>query len=473
MQADERDVMKRYVVVGASLCLTLVAATTPGASGQVTVLGEAPTNGRIAHVGQVSAIDTPSLHTTSPDGTEQSRLTGGLHVDHPSYAQGGAKIVYSGALPGDSGPEPPDLYMIDTNGTEDDGHGVQLTDTDAPEFEPDVSPDSQHVVFRRGTGAAARLFIYDAGPDTDLGTEDDTESGPLFEPAGEFAVVSNPAFSPDGLWLAWDEGSGPNRFVNIASFDPETNSTGSRGNVATPTSSSKDVDPDWGPDGTTIYFSSNRRGGDSEIFSITSGVDGDWFERGDNVLTNLSDNDDINDTQPAVSPEGTKLAFTRGANEFSSCFERNCEIFTMTTVGEDITKVVGNALQDSAPAWGAACESCDAEPSPYHDRSIELVLKKHLKAVATVTVPDGTGPCQHPSVTVQKRKDGKWVKVVKIDEPTEILSDFDSKYSTSIPDKPGKYRAKIPVEAVPNAVEDPIYDDFCGKDTSPTETHEH
>ena len=459
--------MKRYVVVGSMLTLALVTATAPTASGGFGV------SGRIAHVGQVSAFDTPSLHTTFPNGTPQSRLTGGLVVDHPSVTSDGFQIVYSGALPGESGPEPPDLWLIEKDGSDTDGNGLQLTSTEAGEFEPDISSDGQRIVFRRGGGAAARLVVLGIGPDETWGTEDDEDSGALFEPAGEFAVVSNPAFSPDGMSLAWDEGSGPNRFVYVATYDPETNAVGARGNVVTPTASSKDVDPDWSMEGGTIYFSSNRGGGDSEIFSITKGIDDDWFERADNVLTNLTDNDDINDTEPAVAPSNTLLAFTRGADEFYSCFERNCDIYTMTTAGAGITKVMGNPLQDSAPSWGPACEGCDAEPIQTHDRTVDLVLKKHLKAVATVNVPDASGPCQRPPVTIQKRKDGKWVKVTTINEPTSVPSDFESKYTKTIPDNAGRYRARIPYEAVPGVIDDEVYDDFCTKDKSPTETHDH
>jgi Tol biopolymer transport system component len=85
-----------------------------------------------------------------------------------------------------------------------------------------------------------------------------------------------------------------------------------------------DSDPAWSPDGTKIAFVSNRNGGDNEIYTANSS-DGSGVRK-------LTDNEN-QEFEPAWSPDGTRIVFNRDYN-----------IWTMNTDGADqkqLTEVLG------------------------------------------------------------------------------------------------------------------------------------
>jgi plastocyanin len=135
----------------------------------------------------------------------------------------------------------------------------------------------------------------------------------------------------------------------------------------------------------------------------------------------------------------------------------------------------GSASPSSSPsaspsgsASPTASPSASTSPSPspepqVFDRIVSLNLKKHLTAKGTVNAEDGAGgdACiDDVKVTIQKKKKKRgWKKV----DTTRTNS--DGKYSVKIPDKEGKYRAKIAEETVGSVT--------CLGDKSETEQHKH
>ena len=92
-------------------------------------------------------------------------------------------------------------------------------------------------------------------------------------------------------------------------------------------------------------------------------------------------------------------------------------------------------------------------------------LKKHLKATGDVSAPDdSSGACiDDIEVTIQKKKKNKpgW-KTVDTKRTNQ-----NGHYSVSIPDKPGKYRAKIKEETRG------LDGLTCEADKSDPESHKH
>ena len=121
----------------------------------------------------------------------------------------------------------------------------------------------------------------------------------------------------------------------------------------------------------------------------------------------------------------------------------------------------------SATPSASASPSPSPSPSPTPepaeiDRTVSLNLKKHLKASGRVKAPDdGSDACiTNIKVTVQKKKKGKGWKNVDSDR-----TNADGKYSLGIPDKQGKYRAKIGMDVSGQLI--------CNKAKSDSEKHEH
>jgi uncharacterized repeat protein (TIGR01451 family) len=109
----------------------------------------------------------------------------------------------------------------------------------------------------------------------------------------------------------------------------QTNLTGSVGTLNT--------QPDWSPDGTRIVFTSNRTGGNVDI----------WVMDASGVNPIRLTSEAAIDDQPVWSPDGTQITFTsnRDGGDF--------DIFTMSANGAAPTNVTNGVpgVQDAAPSW--------------------------------------------------------------------------------------------------------------------------
>jgi Tol biopolymer transport system component len=96
---------------------------------------------------------------------------------------------------------------------------------------------------------------------------------------------------------------------------------------------SADTDPAWSPDGTKIAFASNRTG-NYDIYVMNAD--------GSGVAPLASSPAD--DTQPAWSPDGRKIAFT-------SMRDGNAEVYSVNVDGTGLKDFTNNPASDTDPAW--------------------------------------------------------------------------------------------------------------------------
>lgn len=144
---------------------------------------------------------------------------------------------------------------------------------------------------------------------------------------GKKIVFVEEDFSEDIYWTNWD-GSGEKRLTSTVASD--------------------DTDPAFfpnlSPNQYTIAFTSDQSGGDLDIIKMT--VDGTGaITDGPTALTTSA----ANDSQPAVSPNGKKIAFTsnRGGNVDIYVMKANApESSTNKPV-----KLTRNTASDSYPEW--------------------------------------------------------------------------------------------------------------------------
>jgi sugar lactone lactonase YvrE len=149
---------------------------------------------------------------------------------------------------------------------------------------PDISPDGRRVAYVRNEASTQELWIAEL--DNIQGTQE------VLVPSQRFEQVYTPRFSPDGTrvaYSAWRRGG----YRDIQVIDLKT-----REITRVTHDRALDTGPAWSPDGSLLYFSSDRSGianiytwspATAEIARVTNVVSGAYT--------------------PAPSPDGTRLAY--------------------------------------------------------------------------------------------------------------------------------------------------------------------
>jgi Tol biopolymer transport system component len=202
-----------------------------------------------------------------------------------------------------------DLYAIRRD-------GAQLTrlaagaEGDALVREPSWAPDSLRIVFERGWDlyvanvAGGALVALTHTPEEEYGA----------------------AWSPDGARIAFVRG-GDFFVMNADGSGQRQLTSGMQAGAA----------PAWSPDGTRLLLTAYKQWGNSEIYVVQADGAG---------LTNLTNNEWINDTAPAWSPDGTQIAFESNRHQGAEQ-----EIYLMRADGGEVVRLTDNSAIDTAIAW--------------------------------------------------------------------------------------------------------------------------
>jgi Tol biopolymer transport system component len=204
----------------------------------------------------------------------------------------------------------------------------RLTNNPAYDTDPAFSADGSQIAFSsdRDGGNSEIYTMNSDGTGLKRITND---------PAGDI----QPAFSPGGSGqsrLAFtrtrDTISNPPR-DNYDIYWANSNGTGQE--IRLTTNEAQDSDPAISPDGNKIAFRSRRDGGNSEIYTMK--LDGTGAQR----LTN----NPATDVLPNFSPNGSKIAFTSFRDG------GNSEIYTMNSDGTGQTRITNDPGIDYDPAF--------------------------------------------------------------------------------------------------------------------------
>ncbi|MBI2375931.1 MAG: PD40 domain-containing protein [Deltaproteobacteria bacterium] len=269
---------------------------TPGTDATSDLDASAPDTGSL----DASSVDASSVDASSLDATDAQ----------PDGGQGGGRDsgfrdagLFADAAPRDSGPDAgpdsgPDagvgqlIAFASRRGPGDynlfsmrpDGTGVQQLTTDpAIDLFPSWSTDGRIVFLSTRTGSLA-LFVYDftSGQTTPLATPGVTSpSSPVYSPNGSIVAFEGrpSATASHEIWVVPAAGGTPVRLTNNPAVD---------------------AGPIFSPDGTRIYFVSDRSG-QYEVWSM--GLNG-------SAQTQVTTSSGILG-KAAISPDGTRLAWSR------------------------------------------------------------------------------------------------------------------------------------------------------------------
>lgn len=394
------------------------------------------TNGDIFYVATDASQNASAISRTTLSGTTNNVKNCSSRFSAISVAQGGGKLAYACSDGSDD-----EIYVQDL--TNPSAAPTQITNNSVSDLDPAFSPNGDAIAYASGpTAGRSQICVW-------------------YESSNTSECISSGTAGQFGDWAPnWRPGSGT--FSGILAFVSDRDgdadiytisvADGEPASLVT-NNTSIDFAPNWPPDASAIFFSNNSSGTD-QIWLAYPGPNDIW-----NTRAFFSSPTGSYDTEPALSPDGSKIAFTRqgiSAND-------PMNLMVVDRDGTGLTQVTG-------AAWQADWESLGGGGDPvYIARTVSLALKKHLKAVGRVTLAESEAGCiDRIPVIIQKKKGGKFVKVKSTTATAD--SALVATYKTALPDAPGTYRAKIKERPLGPA-DNP--DVICGAAVSPTRKHTH
>jgi Tol biopolymer transport system component len=251
--------------------------------------------------GQIAILRAGDLYLMNAGGGNLTRLTNLGNVSEQAVWSADAQwLAFSAGR---------DLYTVRRD-------GAQLTrlasgsENDAIVREPSWAPDSQHILFERGWD----LFVADAA------------SGALTQLAGTPEEEYGAAWSPDGTRIAFVR-SGKYVVMNADGSGQRQLTRDAQAGAA----------PAWSPDGSRLLLTVYAQYGNAEIYIVNA--DG-------SNLTNLTNNQWIDDTAPVWSPDGARIAFESNRHQGAEH-----EIYLMNADGGEIVRLTDNSAIDTSITW--------------------------------------------------------------------------------------------------------------------------
>lgn len=274
------------------------------------------------------------------DGSGQTMVavaaTGPILSDGPSpaFSGDGTRVVYIGRGPGNN----QDVFTKSADGT---GTATNITNTNAFEYEPTWSPDSQRIAFTRQI-----TVMGGVNPDVIYTRLADGTGELRITPDDGSAFATEPNFSPDGSRLAFayctnvTEGCFP--FGVATASSTVTGGAVTQLTAPDPNGTFEDRDPVYSPDATTIAFGRSDDffgGAQADVFRIGAG----GGAAAPVTATNNERNPDWQPVAQPATPSGGGGGGAAGANARG----KPCRKVPTTILGTDGKDfIVGTAGRD-------------------------------------------------------------------------------------------------------------------------------
>jgi len=323
--------LRATLAVALALAVAAVVAATQANPARAAFPGE---NGKIAFASRTSSNGPDDIFTINPDGTGRTQLTFDEGFENqPDFSPDGNKIVFDSLAFN----EDVEIFTMNADGSEQ----TNLTNNDVNESSPVFSPDGNKIAFTSEGDATNNpegdFEIFTMNVDGTGLTNVTNNGADVLDASPEWS-------STDKIAYVSRDSSSFNR-NNIFTINPDgtepTNLTDDRG---------ENSSPDWSPDGTRIVFQSDfiagtptNPEGDQEIFTMNADGTG---------LVQLTANVDLDDEEPAFSPDGNQIAFESfGARPSNP--DGDLEIFTVNADGSGEVNVTNNdEAFERNPDWG-------------------------------------------------------------------------------------------------------------------------
>jgi len=292
-----------------------ITATSEGKTGSATTLIEAGPSAELIYQRSDPLANELYVLSFSP-GAPPARLNAGNVSHHPSVSADGSRLAFFVSMTAPNGEIVEDIYAVDRIGT----NMKRLTAAPGVDNEPAWSPvpGANLIAYHRLDPVAGRSDIW-------MMNADGTNARNLTLDLPRELMRGEPAWSPDGQWLAFTQSrgtAGPGRgsiWIMRADGSEKRQVTVHPGNGF-------DLNPSWSPDGQRIAF---QRGGIAIVSVATGQVS--YLD-----LPGVA-------AQPSWSPDGRHIAFAWRPSEPGS------GTWQLYTVRPDGT---GMRLRTTNPAWG-------------------------------------------------------------------------------------------------------------------------
>jgi Tol biopolymer transport system component len=299
--------------MGARLIAALSATWVVGALFAAPTYAFPGQNGKLAFESVALDARLGNVFSIDPDGTDRMQLTTTTGGFMPRWSPDGTKIAFTAYTSPDNFNLFPHVYVMNPDGT-----GItEVVDGQGATW----SPDGQTLAYTDSVLRQVDIFTIrlDGTGKTRLTNNGLQEVYLDWSPDGSriaFGEVLN------DVWTIGFDGSPPTRLTTNTNFD---------------------FAPRWSPDGTKIAFVSDR---DADHPNCSGSCNREiYVMNADGSSQTRVTVDPARDEFPAWSPDGTKIAFTRGSSASPT------DLYTMNADGSGVTNVTNSSVFEARADW--------------------------------------------------------------------------------------------------------------------------